>query len=254
MNELYNSFQKYFEIVRADTAELLEVVYRLRYKVFCIEHGFLEASSYPNGIEKDEYDDHSSHALLRFRSSGDYIGSARLILFNPKQPEKPFPVELYTQIDPALCNIKDLPRQQIAEISRFVIVSKFQRRKEDRLNNDGGGRRKNNNVCPATKERRSADRRDHRVTPPLALLLAAGIIRLSVEQNINNWLSVMDPALNRLLGYYGLELNPIGPLVDYHGLRRPYFGKVLDVLDRMYKEHHDAWEVVTDCGKYSPIC
>src|SRR5690349_2801494 len=221
MNELYNSFQKYFEVVIADTAELLENAYKIRYQVLCIEQrlpGF-DASLYPNELEKDDYDDHSSHVLLRLRSSGNFIGTVRLILSNPMGPEKLFPIELYGQLDPTLCDTKALPRHQIGEISRFVIMSQFQRRKGDRRINDNRiDRRIENKDSTVIIERRSAERRDRRAAPPLALLLAAGIVRLSAMQKINNWLSVMDPALNRLLGYYGLELNPIGPLVNYHGL------------------------------------
>ena len=265
MNDMYNNFQKYFEIVLADTAELLEDVYRIRYQVLCVEQrlpGF-EASLYPNKLEKDCYDDHSSHVLLRHLPSGNFIGTVRLILNDPLQPEKLLPIELYGQLDPALCNIRALPPHQTGEISRFVIVGQFERRKGDRRRDDGAIEKTEGNVVASerrstdringntvTRERRSADRR---VTPPLALLLAAGIVRLCAKQSINNWLSVMDPALNRLLGFYGLELNPIGPLVDYHGQRRSYFAKVEDVLNRMYQEHHDAWEVVTDCGKYNPF-
>ena len=61
----------------------------------------------------------------------------------------------------------------------------------------------------------------------------------------------MDPALNRLLGYYGLNFYPVGPPVNYHGIRRPYYLKVEEVLNRMYEKHRDAWEVVTECGEYN---
>lgn len=256
MNDLYLNFQKYFEVVVVDTPELLESAYKLRYQVLCIEQrlpGF-DASLYPDELEKDDYDNHSLHVLLRHLSSGNFIGTVRLIIPNPMQPEKLFPIELYGQLDPTLCDIKTLPRNQAGEISRFVITSQFQRRRGDR-NIDEIDRRvekiENKEGNAGVRERRSADRRDRRLAPPLALLLAAGIVRLSAEQKINNWLSVMDPALNRLLGYYGLELNPIGPLVEYHGQRRPYFARIGNVLNRMYTEHHDAWEVVTDCGKYN---
>jgi N-acyl amino acid synthase of PEP-CTERM/exosortase system len=231
MNDLYKSFHEFFEIVIADTSELLEIVYSIRYQVLCVQNTFpnMNAVDYPDRLEKDEYDDHSCHVLLRFRPSGEFVGTARLILSGLLQPEKLFPAELNTQLDPALCDIKALPRRQTAEISRFVVVSQFDRRKEDR---------------------RSTERR---FTPHLSLLLMAAVMRMSTKYNIRNWLSVMDPSLNRLLGYYGLGFNPIGPLVNYHGLRRPYFAKVEDVLNRMYKEHHDAWEVVTECGKYHPF-
>jgi len=94
---------------------------------------------------------------------------------------------------------------------------------------------------------------DRRSTPHLALLLAASVVHLSAKNNIRYWLSVMDPALNRLLGYGGMHFNPIGPPVNYHGIRRPYYAKVEDVLNRIYKEHHDAWEVLTECGEYHPF-
>lgn len=255
---MYNNFQKFFEIVEADTSELLEIVYRIRYQVFCVEHDFLDASQYPDKKEKDNCDDHSSHVLLRFRSSGDFIGSVRLILFNPLQPEKLFPVEMYTQLDLTLCNINALPRQQIAEISRSVIVKQFDRRRGDRRgsraedaaqeNRRSSDRRFTDNN--AGRERRSSDRRS---TPHLSLILMAAVLRMSVKHNIKHWISAKDPALNRLLGYNGLSFSPIGPPVNYHGIRRPYYANVEEMLNRMYKEHHDAWEVLTDCGKYSPI-
>ncbi|SEQ36001.1 N-acyl amino acid synthase, PEP-CTERM/exosortase system-associated [Nitrosomonas ureae] len=79
----------------------------------------------------------------------------------------------------------------------------------------------------------------------------AGVMRMSVKYNIRHWLSVADPALNKLMGFYGLNFNPIGPPVNYHGIRRPYYVKVEDALEKMYNEHRDAWEVVTDCGEYN---
>lgn len=35
MNDSYKGFQSFFEIVIADTPELLDVVYRIRYQVLC---------------------------------------------------------------------------------------------------------------------------------------------------------------------------------------------------------------------------
>ncbi|MDH5553394.1 MAG: PEP-CTERM/exosortase system-associated acyltransferase, partial [Nitrosomonas sp.] len=79
---------------------------------------------------------------------------------------------------------------------------------------------------------------------------AASVVRMCDHSDIRNWLSVMDPALNRLLSSFGLDLDPIGPTIEYHGLRQPYFMKVADALDKMKKKNHEAWEVVTDHGKY----
>lgn len=258
MNDMYNNFQKYFEIVIADTPELLEHVYRIRYQVLCVEKrifGF-DPELYPDKMEIDDYDSHSSHALLRFLSSGDFIGTVRLVLYDLLQPEKLFPVESYAPLDPALCDIKALPRLHIAEISRFVVVSQFERRDADRYESDqyNNDRRKQavdaNSEKGTTQNRRSKDRRS---APPIALILMAGVVRMSIKHNIKNWMSSMEPALNRLLGYYGLDFNPAGSLVNHHGIRRPYYVKVEDVLSRMYTKYFDAWELVTDCGKYDPF-
>ena len=273
MNDSYNGFQSFFEIVVADTPELLEAVYRIRYQVLCVQNTFpdMNADDFPNQLEKDEYDDHSCHALLRFKSTGQYIGTVRLILIDPKNPEKLFPVEINTQIDSQLCDLKKIKRQETAEISRFVIASQFDRRKgerrksDDRESNESTTRRSdynesrrstmrssdresNGNIVRSEKDRRATDRRS---TPHLSLLLMACVMRLSVKHNIKHWISAMEPALNRLLRFYGLNFHCAGPAVNYHGIRRPYCIKVEEILSRMYKENYESWEVLTECGKYN---
>lgn len=253
MNELYQNFQKYFEIVTVDTDELLDHVYRIRYQVLCVEQrlpGF-DPALCPDQMEKDGYDNHSSHVLLRFRSSGQFIGTVRLILPHPSKPEKLLPVELYGQLDSTLCDIKALPRQQTAEISRFLVISQFDRRKGDRRKDE----HQNQTEEPGSEKREAQDRRgsDRRSTLSIGLVLMSGVMRMSVKYKIKHWLSVADPALNKLMGFYGLNFIPIGPPVNYHGIRRPYYVKVEDALERMYQQHRDAWEVVTDCGAYKLI-
>lgn len=253
MNDLYQNFQKFFEIVIADTAELLEHVYRIRYQVLCIEQrlpGF-DPAHCPDEKERDNYDSHSCHVLLRHRPSGDFIGTARLILPALSKPEKPLPVELYSQTDPMLCDIKALPRQQTAEISRFLIKGQFDRRRDERRRED----RRKEATEAASEKRNTQDRRssDRRSGLTIGLVLMSGVMRMSVKYNIRHWLIVTEPAVNKLMGFYGLDFNPIGPPINYHGIRRPYYAKVEDILEKMYNEHRDAWEVVTDCGAYSLI-
>ncbi len=245
MNELYNSFNKYFEIVIADTPQLLEQVYKIRYQVLCVEQripGF-EPSQFPDQQEKDDDDAHSMHALLKFRSTDEYIGTVRLILFNPEQPQKLFPVELNTQLDLDLCDVDRLPRQHTAEVSRFVVINRFNRRKENRRRGDS----QPSADGKETEERRTTDRRSGLT---IALVLMAGVMRMSVQHNVRYWLSMVDTPLKRLLGFDGVELIPIGPPVNYHGMRRPYIVRVEEILQSMYKDHHDAWQVLTDAGKY----
>jgi N-acyl amino acid synthase of PEP-CTERM/exosortase system len=242
MNDLHNAFHKYFEIVIADTPELLQEVFRIRFQVLCVEQrlpGF-DISHYPDGLESDSYDHHSCHILLQHRATGNFMGTVRLIMFDPMDPEKPFPIELHTQFNHELLDMNKLSRRHTAEISRFVILEHYVRRKADR-----------GNPKPMEDSKKVVtERRERRSFPNLGLSFVVGIVRLSAQHDIRNWVSAMDPAMNRLLNYFGADLNPVGPLIDYHGLRRPYFKKITDVLDKMHSKSHDAWEVATNYGKY----
>lgn len=244
MNDVVAAFNEYFEIIHVDSSELLRDVFRLRYQVLCIEQrapGF-ESSHYPMGLESDDYDRHSSHILLRHRLSGEFIGTARLILPDPLNPEKLFPTEQNTWLDPALINSRKLPRQNTGEISRLFVVRRFKRRRGElphACQNETGGE------TPIPIKRRRF--------PHPVLALAVGIISMSIEHNVTHWFSVMEPALNRLLSLYGLQLDPVGPITDHHGLRRPYYVDLIKMLDRMYENHNEFWELVTNYGRVTPI-
>lgn len=235
MNEIYDAFHEFFELVDADTDTLKNEVYRLRYRVFCEEENFLDAKNYPDKLEIDDYDDHSIHILLRHRATNKFVGTVRLIRQDPSSVKKPFPIEKFSQIDSNLVDISKLPRQEVVEISRFAILKEYTRRR---------GKREGQVTAEAETDRRRF--------PNIGLALVVGIVRACAKYNFSHWLSIMDPTLNRLLSYYGSNLDPVGPLVDYHGMRRPYHIHLSEVLDRMYKKHRNVWELMTDYGKVWP--
>lgn len=248
MSELYDAYQKYFEIVLAETPELREIAYQIRYHVLCQEQripGF-DQSSYPEKLEKDDFDDRAMHALLKHRSSGNYIGTIRIVLPDPSAPDKPFPVESYTHLDTEYLKNQNVSRLETAEISRALVIKEFQRRKGDMLyqeTNEGESSDENKN---------SSKQKDRRVTANISLILMAAVVQMSVKSNAENWLSFINPALNRLLSHSGMEFTPIGPLVECHGIRRPYFAKMTDILNKTYNEYQDVWEILTDQGKFLP--
>lgn len=244
MNDVVAAFNEYFEVIDAHSPELLHHAFKLRYQVYCIEQrapGF-EASKYPAEMESDEYDPHSSHILLRHRPSGEFVGTARLILPDPLDPKKLFPTEQHTRLDPALIDMGNLPRRHTGEISRLVVVRRFARRRDEPLHaiEKGANIEKWN---PTSKRR----------FPHPLLALAVGIIRMSVERNVTHWLSVMEPSLNRLLSLYGLQLDPVGPIIEHHGQRGPYYVDLVKMLERMHKDYNEFWELVTDYGRLRPI-
>jgi N-acyl amino acid synthase of PEP-CTERM/exosortase system len=243
MNDIVAAFHEYFEVIPANTRELQHEVFRLRYQVLCLEQrvpGF-DASRYPDQCERDNYDDHSSHVLLLHRPSGGFVGTARLILPDPDHPKKLFPLELHTQLDPLLFDLSTLPRQHTAEVSRLLIMRRFRQRRED------DGKLESKIVVEESRIRKM------RRFPHPMLALVVGLISMSAEHNITHWVSIMDPALNRLLGLYGLQHHPIGPITEHHGQRRPYHVDVTNMLDRMYETHKQIWELLTDYGRVRPM-
>ncbi|MCO6426768.1 PEP-CTERM/exosortase system-associated acyltransferase [Nitrosomonas communis] len=240
MNDITAAFHEYFEVVFADTPSLLENVFNLRYRILCIENKYpnVDATSYPDELERDEYDDRSLHLLLRHRPSNTFVGTTRLICSNSSDIEQKFPVELHTQFYPAYADL-NVPRKQAVEISRFGILSDFFRRKNDL-------------DFTVNKIPRQSDVGRRRRFPHPMLGLAIGIIQLCAKYDIYHLFSAMDPALNRLFSFYGMQFNPIGPIVDYYGERRPYYVCLLDVLERLHANHHDIWELATDNGRIWP--
>src|SRR5512139_2808046 len=77
LNDAYNHW---YEVISADTQEHLDLVYKLRYQVYCCENKYEESDAYQDCMEIDEYDCRSAHSLLIDRSNGSIVGTVRIIL------------------------------------------------------------------------------------------------------------------------------------------------------------------------------
>ncbi len=242
MNDLVVAFNEYFKVVPANTPGLLNEVFRLRYQALCIERSFPDfgASFFPDEVEKDIYDLSAVHALLQHRPSKAYVGTVRLLLPDPTDLTKPFPGQQHIQFDPKLIDMGKLCSGHTAEISRFVLLSRFP-------HHEGVRGRK-----PADRRDLKGGRPTRRRVPHAFIGLAVGVMGMCAQHNISHWFSVMDPSLNRLLGLYGMQLDPVGPLVEYHGQRRPYFVDLIKVFNRTYTNHRMVWELLTDYGRIWP--
>lgn len=62
----------------AEDADTLEQIYRLRYRVFCLEKGWFNAEDFPSRLEQDAYDDYASH-LVAQDEAGNLLACVRLI-------------------------------------------------------------------------------------------------------------------------------------------------------------------------------
>lgn len=249
MKNLIEMFHHYFEVVSAETLELLDAAFQLRYQVYCVENDFEDTGHFPDGREYDEFDRRSVHTLVRHRNSGHVAGVVRLVLPELENSNEPFPIEEHFPEVFKCCDneLESVPRDSLAEISRFSVSSEFKRRVAESRTLSGVSE----NVKYIDIFQNGYDHR--RILPHITLGLFAGIVRMSAENNITHWLVVMEPSLIRLLERFSIHFNPIGPIVDFHGKRQPAIAAVDDVLSSMHINRRDVWEIITDNGRIWPL-
>ena len=200
------------------TPDVLDQAYRLRHQVYCVEHDFLTGQ---NGVERDEYDEFSNHAVVRWRKSREIVGTVRLVL--PKVPVSGDDYPIQHLCDPAL--LRGLPLSTIGEVSRFALAKQATKQVRD--------------MSPAS-------------CSLLRMALIQAAVRLSAEAGHTHWLAVMEPTLLRLLRATGVYFAPLGPLVDYHGLRQPAVAELVPMLARLAVEQPVVWDFITQSGTWYP--
>ncbi|HVZ10184.1 PEP-CTERM/exosortase system-associated acyltransferase [Rhodopila sp.] len=198
----------------ADTAAALQEAYRLRHQVYCQDHAFLQGVG---GLETDEFDSHARHALIRWRPTGQAIGTIRLVLPQTDEGEDDFPIE-------QACSdliLDGFPRVRTGEVSRFALSKQH---------------------VAAIRET------DPDMAGLLRLALLQGALWMSAEAGHTHWLAIMQPTLLRLLRGDGLRFRPLGPLVEYHGKRQPVLAHLDTMLAGAANEQPAVWAYLTRGG------
>ncbi|RQW85132.1 MAG: PEP-CTERM/exosortase system-associated acyltransferase [Geobacter sp.] len=222
----------YFRKIALDEP-LISEVYRLRYKVYCEEWGFEKPEDHPGGLETDEYDPHSLHFGAFSQESGNLIGTIRLIL----NSELGFPIENHCSFSTEL---SWLNKDNVAEISRLAVSKEYRKRAVDSLiYNDGEIRTDQKEAAKEILEKRKQE-----------FFIIMGLYTCmymeSARLGLTHWYAVMAKGLRILLRRMSIQLLPIGPEVEYHGLRVPYLGTIADILKNVSAEKA---EFFTECQK-----
>lgn len=228
MTGLQDEFHRHFEILAGASAPLVEAVQALRYQVYCLETGFEEASNFSDGRERDDFDPHSVHGLIRLRGTRVPLATVRLVLADQDKAKQPLPMEFHCGdlLEEAAPWLGGIPRGSLAEISRFAVSKQAMR--QSRIAAHGDSRR---------------------FMLQVTLGLFHAIVRMSADHGVRYWYAVMEPALLRLLSRFGIEFRKLGGLVDYHGWRQPCVGDVDEVLAGIYERRRDVWDFITDAGR-----
>ncbi|MGB8274978.1 MAG: PEP-CTERM/exosortase system-associated acyltransferase [Alphaproteobacteria bacterium] len=235
---LIDVYRRWFDVVPADTPELLERAHRLRYQVYCVENPFEDPATNAGGLEKDEFDAHSVHSLLIHRTTGLVAGAVRIVLPLAGDLRKSFALQGVCR-DPSVFDPARFPVERVGEVSRFSISKEFRKRREDARYPAFYG--------PAGT---GSNHDERRIIPHMTLGLIEALVRMSVRHGVTHWCAVMEPQLLRLLTRLGIHFQNIGPLVDYHGLRQPCIAPLEILLPRVQQERPDVWEVLTNDGEH----
>jgi N-acyl amino acid synthase of PEP-CTERM/exosortase system len=243
---VHKLFQQHFEILEADSPELLEQVLTLRYQIYCLENPFENASNFPNKMERDCYDEYSIHALIRHRDTGEVVATVRLVRPNSSGHGNGFPMEsccgtLLTNISK---EAKISSHYSPAEISRFAVSKDVRRRiikTASTTETEHSGKAKPDNAYW-----------DRLLYSHLTLELFAAAMHLSDKYKITHWYSLASPALFRTLRRFGIRLTSIGPAIEYRGMRLPCIDNLETLLRRVYQAKADAWSVLTNHGAIWP--
>lgn len=237
-NSIVDSFDKYFYLTRATTAETRELVFRIRYHVYCREFQFEREEDCPGQMERDAYDAQSEHCLLVHKPTMTPMGCVRLILpdldgqasmpferfcrsqfslspsrFPPPPDFRPLSDKVARRsIIPSLrrvhgISLSTLPRHSFCEVSRLAVLSSFRRRKSDEKK-------------PISFPDPYDDSRSSFPLIPLSLFLAS--LSRFLNSELGYAFAMMEPRLARLLKRFGLIFTMVGDVVDYHGQRGPF--------------------------------
>ena len=241
--ELIDLFHQYFELAPANTPQLLDEVYQLRYQVYCVENEFEDPAQNPGLRERDEFDAHSVHWLLRHRPSGTLAGAVRMVLPRLSKLEASFPMQQVCDLDLLKSKYPDFRLQRAAEVSRFCISRRFRRRI--------GETRYPDMECESGVDGQPIPIRERRIMPHITLGLMKATVQIGLDHGVHHFISVMDPAFLRLLNRSGVDWRPFGPQVEYHGRRLPCHGRLNDLVIGLRRRNRAFGDFVAG-GRYLP--
>lgn len=219
---MITDFFNHFDLVLATTPEQKRDVYHIRYQVYCDELGFEDKRQFKQPFERDGFDEHAHHFLIRHKRTGMAAGTARCVLpFDDFGHKKPLPSERFCQhaLDQQQITSLGLRRGDYAEVSRIAIRAEFRRR----ITLDHQQYTDHQRFSFTQDELKSFSH----IATALYFALASYYL---LRDDIKTMIAMMEPRLMKHLNRAGIHFQPAGELTEYHGLRQPF---VLNKADLM---------------------
>jgi N-acyl amino acid synthase of PEP-CTERM/exosortase system len=220
-------FSSYLKPTLADNTDLITTSYNIRHGVYCEELSFEPPN--PDRIEKDDFDDHSIICLIQHIPTSNYAGTVRIV--TPQEANEQIPIQKFCldSITAGKINPNDFMPHEICEISRLAVPAEFRRRQSDKFKGAAtGGISKNNSdqlkdTMTNAVNRQVFSDEELRCFPFIAIGLYLSAASAVIENGIKHTFVMMEPRLARSMSFVGIKFEQIGPTVDYHGQRAPYY-------------------------------
>jgi N-acyl amino acid synthase of PEP-CTERM/exosortase system len=216
---------KNFEVILANDQWSRHIHYQLRYQVFCLETGYEDPAQFPDGEEKDDWDDDAAHFLVKERGSGQWVAAMRLVLPSAQN----LPIEQRVPIETSLRR----DQRHCAEISRLCMVGHYRRRLQGRIMPCDSSISDNNRVAGGMQ---SEIMKQQRTAEILQVLLKAAV-SVSCERAIAYWYMLTTRALAKIASYVlPMDMQMAGPACSHRGERYPFLVDVGQVMRGLMEE------------------
>ncbi len=206
-SRLVDLFVSNYRIRLANSPELRNEAFRLRYKVYCEEQSFEPADKFVNRMESDSFDCHSDHFLIQELGTYRYVGTVRLVHSSANGGRKEIPIGKYCShafYEPD--HLAELAYGSYAEISRLAVTSCSRINLLDTLS--------------GKQSHSQAGRLSYSVAS-VALAYCA-LARFQLSEELEKAYTMMEPRLAVLLSRMGIKFTRVGRPIEYHGVRAPY--------------------------------
>jgi N-acyl amino acid synthase of PEP-CTERM/exosortase system len=240
-----DAYEDTFDVVLADTDELKDKLFQLRYTVFCEENNCDEASHYPDKKLKEPYDAWATHFLLIHKESGDVAGGVSVVLPNREKPLQGFPVQ--EMCDHPLVHMEG-EVYRLCEISRLFMAPRFRRRPEDgrlmpRYYDQDWGLKFTNGKIDYFRRR----------IPYAPLGLLRAVFEQALDHRIMDCVVTVESAHLQSLQDIGLSYRVLGPRIKGPVPRQPVIFNIKIALDHMREQNRHCYELVSDQGRLAKV-
>ncbi|WP_412971974.1 PEP-CTERM/exosortase system-associated acyltransferase [Glaciecola sp. MF2-115] len=234
-HEISYHFSQFLTPVIANTDYKKECVFKLRHNVYCDELNFEPVRE--DGLEKDEFDAYSEYSMIQHIKSETFAGTVRVV--SPQKEGQLLPIEKYCldTITESQYSPTNFERHEICEISRLAVPAAFRRRKADKF--VGAATGSINQFIESDAELRCF--------PFIAVGLYFAAAALVMKLGKKHTYVMMEPRLARSMGYVGIKFIQIGPVVDYHGKRAPYYINPSLLVSTLSKGFKCMLENIREC-------